>query len=36
MLKKLKDLDILGQTDLEINEETGHIRALIIPTWKMV
>lgn len=33
-LEKGERLGILGQTDLEINEQTGHIEALIIPTLK--
>lgn len=27
-------LGILGQTDLEINEKTGHIEAFVIPNYK--
>ena len=27
-------LGVLGQTDLEINEQTGQIEAFIIPTYK--
>ncbi|KAA0547886.1 YlmC/YmxH family sporulation protein [Bacillus sp. BGMRC 2118] len=33
-LKKAERLGILGQTDLEIDETTGHIKAFIIPTIK--
>lgn len=33
-VKKAERLGILGQADLEINEETGQIVALIIPTSK--
>jgi len=33
-VKKAERLGILGQTDLEINEQTGQIQALIIPTGK--
>ncbi len=33
-VKKAERLGILGQADLEINEETGQIVALIIPTGK--
>ncbi|MBS4172567.1 YlmC/YmxH family sporulation protein [Bacillus sp. FJAT-49736] len=32
--KRAQRLGILGQTDLEINEATGHIQSLIIPTGK--
>jgi len=31
-VKKAERLGILGDTDLEINEKTGQIQALIIPT----
>lgn len=31
-VKKAERLGILGNTDLEINEKTGQIQALIIPT----
>jgi YlmC/YmxH family sporulation protein len=33
-LKRAERLGILGQTDLEIDETTGHIKAFIIPTIK--
>lgn len=33
-LKKAERLGILGQTDLEIDETTGHIKAFIIPSLK--
>lgn len=33
-VKKAERLGVLGQTDLEINEQTGQIVALIIPTGK--
>jgi YlmC/YmxH family sporulation protein len=33
-VKKAERLGILGQTDLEINEGTGQIQALLIPTVK--
>ncbi|HWO96899.1 MAG TPA: YlmC/YmxH family sporulation protein [Bacillus sp. (in: firmicutes)] len=33
-VKKAERLGVLGQTDLEINEQTGQITALIIPTVK--
>lgn len=33
-VKRAERLGILGQTDLEINEETGQIVALIIPSLK--
>ena len=33
-VKKAERLGVLGQTDLEINEQTGQINALIIPTLK--
>ncbi|KOO46567.1 YlmC/YmxH family sporulation protein [Priestia koreensis] len=33
-IKKAERLGILGQTDLEINEQSGQINALIIPTVK--
>ncbi|RSK27080.1 YlmC/YmxH family sporulation protein [Bacillus sp. HMF5848] len=33
-VKRAERLGILGQTDLEINEQTGQINALIIPTQK--
>ncbi len=33
-LKKAERLGVLGQTDLEIDETTGHIKAFIIPTLK--
>jgi YlmC/YmxH family sporulation protein len=32
--KKAERLGVLGQTDLEINENTGHIHTLIIPSGK--
>ncbi|PLR77685.1 YlmC/YmxH family sporulation protein [Bacillus sp. V3-13] len=32
--KRAERLGVLGQTDLEINEATGQIEALIIPTGK--
>lgn len=32
--KRAERLGILGQTDLEINERTGQIEALIIPSLK--
>jgi YlmC/YmxH family sporulation protein len=32
--KKAERLGVLGQTDLEINEVTGQIQTLIIPTGK--
>ncbi len=35
-LQKAERLGILGQTDLEINRETGEIHELIIPTGKWV
>ncbi|WP_075980879.1 YlmC/YmxH family sporulation protein [Bacillus massilinigeriensis] len=31
-LKKAERLGVLGQTDLEINESTGQIQALLIPS----
>ncbi|MDQ0245735.1 YlmC/YmxH family sporulation protein [Bacillus fengqiuensis] len=33
-VKKAERLGVLGQTDLEINEQTGQITTLIIPTVK--
>ena len=33
-VKRAERLGVLGQTDLEINEETGQITALIIPSTK--
>lgn len=33
-VKKAERLGILGQTDLEINEQTGQIQALLIPSLK--
>ncbi|MBP3038358.1 YlmC/YmxH family sporulation protein [Bacillaceae bacterium Marseille-Q3522] len=33
-VKRAERLGILGQTDLEINEQTGQIQALIIPAAK--
>ncbi|GMB08408.1 YlmC/YmxH family sporulation protein [Thermolongibacillus altinsuensis] len=33
-MKRAERLGVLGQTDLEINEKTGQIQALIIPTTK--
>lgn len=33
-VKRAERLGILGQTDLEINEHTGQIEALLIPTMK--
>lgn len=33
-MKRAERLGILGQTDLEINERTGQIQALLIPTTK--
>jgi YlmC/YmxH family sporulation protein len=33
-VKKAERLGILGQTDLEINENTGQIQALLIPSLK--
>jgi YlmC/YmxH family sporulation protein len=33
-LKKGERMGVLGQTDLEIDETTGHIQALLIPTMK--
>lgn len=33
-LKKGERMGILGQADLEIDEQTGHIKALLIPTLK--
>ncbi|MDQ0214250.1 YlmC/YmxH family sporulation protein [Oikeobacillus pervagus] len=32
--KKAERLGVLGQTDLEFNESTGQIHALVIPTGK--
>ncbi len=34
-VKRAERLGILGQTDLEIHEQTGHIQALLIPTGKL-
>ncbi|MFY0758993.1 MULTISPECIES: YlmC/YmxH family sporulation protein [Metabacillus] len=33
-VKRAERLGILGQTDLEINEQTGQITALVIPSVK--
>lgn len=33
-LTKGERMGVLGQADLEIDERTGHIRALLIPTLK--
>jgi len=33
-VKKAERLGVLGQTDLEIHEETGQIQALLIPSLK--
>lgn len=33
-VKKAERLGVLGQTDLEINEGTGQIQALLIPSLK--
>ncbi|ALC90967.1 hypothetical protein AM500_15125 [Bacillus sp. FJAT-18017] len=33
-VKKAERLGVLGQTDLEINEQTGQIQALLIPSLK--
>ncbi len=33
-IKRAERLGVLGQTDLEINEQTGQINALIIPSIK--
>ncbi|MBM4763916.1 YlmC/YmxH family sporulation protein [Bacillus sp. B15-48] len=33
-VKKAERLGVLGQTDLEIDEKTGQIKALIIPSMK--
>jgi YlmC/YmxH family sporulation protein len=33
-VKRAERLGVLGQTDLEINEKTGQIQALIIPSIK--
>lgn len=33
-VKRAERLGVLGQTDLEINEGTGQIKALLIPTVK--
>lgn len=33
-VKKAERLGVLGQTDLEIDENTGQIRALLIPSLK--
>lgn len=33
-VKRAERLGMLGQTDLEINENTGEIKALLIPTGK--
>ena len=33
-VKQAERLGVLGQTDLEINEQTGQIEALIIPSLK--
>lgn len=33
-VKRAERLGVLGQTDLEINEQTGQINALIIPSLK--
>lgn len=33
-VKRAERLGVLGQTDLEINEQTGQIEALLIPSLK--
>jgi YlmC/YmxH family sporulation protein len=33
-VKKAERLGVLGQTDLEINERTGQVEALVIPSLK--
>ncbi|WP_066288886.1 YlmC/YmxH family sporulation protein [Bacillus sp. FJAT-29937] len=33
-VKKAERLGVLGQTDLEINEKSGQIQALVIPSLK--
>ncbi|MBT2755964.1 YlmC/YmxH family sporulation protein [Mesobacillus foraminis] len=33
-VKKAERLGVLGQTDLEINERTGQVEALVIPSVK--
>lgn len=33
-VRRAERLGVLGQTDLEINEQTGQIQALLIPTGK--
>ncbi len=33
-MEKGERMGVLGQTDLEINENTGHIEALLIPNLK--
>jgi YlmC/YmxH family sporulation protein len=33
-VKKAESLGVLGQTDLEIDERTGEIKALVIPSVK--
>ncbi|GGJ56326.1 YlmC/YmxH family sporulation protein [Anoxybacillus voinovskiensis] len=33
-VRRAERLGVLGQTDLEVNEQTGHIQALLIPTGK--
>jgi len=33
-VKKAERLGVLGQTDLEIDEQTGQIKALVIPSVK--
>lgn len=33
-VRRAERLGVLGQTDLEINEQTGQIEALLIPTGK--
>lgn len=33
-VKKAERLGILGQTDLEIDERTGQVKALVIPSMK--
>ncbi|OCA85426.1 hypothetical protein A8F94_11070 [Bacillus sp. FJAT-27225] len=33
-VKRAERLGVLGQTDLEINEQTGQIQALLIPSLK--
>ncbi|BBW96638.1 MULTISPECIES: YlmC/YmxH family sporulation protein [Geobacillus] len=33
-VRRAERLGVLGQTDLEINEQTGQVEALLIPTGK--